>query len=90
MTKTILRVYIKKNVLYQPPQNKRTTKHDIKNIFEYSAKKKNAKVTLEYSVEYPATNSASASGKSNGCRFVSAKITIKNISSMGNNGNKLE
>jgi hypothetical protein len=32
----------------------------------------------EYSTLYPETNSASASGKSNGGRLVSAKVDIKN------------
>jgi hypothetical protein len=50
--------------------------HMIK-IFKYSPKKKNAKGMDEYSTLYPATNSASASGKSNGALFVSIKIHIK-------------
>jgi hypothetical protein len=40
----------------------------------------------EYSTLYPATNSASASGKSNGARFVSANAAIKKINHKGNNG----
>jgi hypothetical protein len=35
----------------------------------------------------PATNSDSASGKSNGGLFVSANIAIKNAIPIGNNGN---
>jgi hypothetical protein len=52
----------------------------------YSARKNNANPIAEYSTLYPDTNSASASGKSNGCLFVSAKAQIKNKKKMGNNG----
>ena len=38
----------------------------------YSARKKSANFMAEYSVWYPATSSVSASGRSNGRRFVSA------------------
>jgi hypothetical protein len=48
-------------------------------MLEYSAIKNNEKLTAEYSVLYPDTNSASASGKSNGALFVSAIIVIRNI-----------
>ena len=40
----------------------------------------------EYSTLYPATSSASASGKSNGVRLVSATIDIKKIKAKGNKG----
>jgi len=70
----------------QPPRNNITNKLDINNMFEYSAKKNIAKIIDEYSVLYPATNSASASVKSNGVRFVSASIEIKKIIAHGNNG----
>jgi len=45
-------------------------------------------MTEEYSTLKPATNSASASGKSNGALFVSASIVIKNITESGNKGIK--
>jgi hypothetical protein len=45
-----------------------------------------AKIIDEYSTLYPATNSASASGKSKGARFVSANIEMKNMIAHGNNG----
>jgi hypothetical protein len=60
---------------------------DIKIILLYSAKKNKAKPIAEYSTLYPDTNSASASGKSNGCLFVSAKAHIKNKKKIGNKGN---
>ena len=52
----------------------------------YSPKKNIANVIEEYSTLQPATNSASASGKSNGARFVSASEEIKKIIASGNNG----
>ena len=74
----------------QPDQNKATNKKDIDNIFKYSPKKKKAKGKDAYSTLYPATNSASASGKSNGARFVSAKTLIMNITALGSIHIKLE
>lgn len=62
----------------QPPKNNITIKAHIKIIFEYSAKKKKAKVNDEYSILKPLTNSDSASGKSKGNLLVSANILIKN------------
>jgi len=56
----------------------------------YSAKKNIANVIEEYSTLYPATISASASGKSNGARFVSAKTEIKKIIKIGNNGTQYQ
>jgi hypothetical protein len=55
-------------------------------MLAYSPKKKNANIIPEYSTLYPATNSASASGKSNGALFVSARIAIKKIILNGNKG----
>jgi hypothetical protein len=48
----------------QPPKKKITNNEDISKIFPYSPKKNIAKIIDEYSTLYPATNSASASGKS--------------------------
>jgi hypothetical protein len=70
----------------QPPKNKITIIVDINNILLYSPKKNIAKIILEYSTLYPATNSASASGKSKGALLVSAIIEIKKIIALGNNG----
>jgi len=55
-------------------------------MLPYSPKKNIAKVMEEYSTLYPATNSASASGRSNGVRFVSAIIEIKKIIEIGSRG----
>ena len=48
-------------------------------ILLYSAIKINAKIPLLYSVLNPETNSDSPSAKSNGVRFVSAKIVVNQI-----------
>jgi len=70
----------------QPPRNRIETKALIRSILAYSPKKNKAKVIAEYSTLYPETNSASASGKSKGCRFVSASIETQNIINIGNKG----
>jgi hypothetical protein len=57
-------------------------------IFAYSPKKNKAKPIAEYSVKNPATNSASASGKSKGARFVSARILTNQIKKAGKSGIK--
>ena len=69
-----------------PPKKKITITVAIKSILLYSPKKNMAKIIEEYSTLYPATNSASASGKSKGARLVSANIEIKNIMAQGNKG----
>src|SRR6478672_11203911 len=70
----------------QPPLNLTVVIEHIKIIFPYSPKKNKANPIAEYSTLYPDTNSASASGKSNGCRFVSANADTKNLLLIGNNG----
>src|SRR5438034_5804738 len=54
-----------------PPRKTVTATADVTIIAEYSAMKKRAHLKPEYSVWYPATNSDSASGRSNGARLVS-------------------
>ena len=70
----------------QPPRNIMEQKLHINIILAYSPRKNKAKAIAEYSTLYPATSSASASGKSNGARFVSARIETKNIKNKGNKG----
>jgi len=70
----------------QPPKNKITLIELIINIFAYSPNENNAKPIAAYSTLYPETNSASASGKSKGWRFVSANAEVKNIKNKGKNG----
>jgi hypothetical protein len=72
----------------QPPRNNKTVIRLIKIIEPYSARKNKANPILAYSTLNPETNSDSASGKSNGARFVSAKIEIKNIRKSGKKGIK--
>jgi len=55
-------------------------------MFPYSAKKNIAKNIEEYSTLYPATISASASGRSNGVLLVSANIETRKIIKHGKNG----
>ncbi len=74
------------NKEFPPERKKITNKEDINKIFAYSPKKNAANIIAEYSTLYPATSSASASGKSKGALFVSANIEIKKIIAIGNNG----
>jgi hypothetical protein len=59
-------------------------------ILVYSARKKNANATLEYSVIKPATYSDSASGRSKGLLFVSATALIINRNAIGNKAKNKE
>src|SRR5258706_1160648 len=63
---------------FQPPRNSVTAIEQIVRMFEYSPRKNSTNFMLEYSVWKPATSSASASGRSNGVRFVSASAVIMN------------
>src|SRR4051812_27140863 len=58
----------------------------MRSILLYSPRKNMANIMEEYSTLYPATNSASASGRSKGARFVSANIETKKIAAQGNRG----
>ena len=69
-----------------PPKNKAVARPHINDMFALSPRKNRAKPMAEYSTKYPATNSASASGKSKGCLFVSANAEAKNIINKGNKG----
>ncbi len=70
----------------QPPKKRIVVTEDIKIILLYSAKKNKANPIAEYSTLYPDTSSASASGKSKGCLFVSANAHIKNNMKTGKRG----
>ena len=72
--------------MYQPPRKKRALRLDIRIILLYSARKKRANPIAEYSTLYPDTSSASASGRSKGCRFVSASVVTKKMIKIGNSG----
>ena len=66
-----------KNGPCQPPRKKVTAMADTVIMLAYSAMKNVANFMLLYSVWYPATSSDSASGRSNGHRFTSAKALVQ-------------
>src|SRR5215471_10677453 len=67
-----------------PPQKRVTAIDDTVIMLAYSARKKRENLKPLYSVWNPATNSDSASGRSNGARFVSATPQImKRIKASG-------
>ena len=70
----------------QPPRKRIVVKLHMIIIFPYSAKKNDANAIALYSTLYPATNSASASGRSNGVLFVSAREPTRKIAKSGNRG----
>jgi hypothetical protein len=70
----------------QPPRNIITEKVLINIIEPYSARKKSAKPMLAYSTLNPETNSDSASGRSKGALFVSARMETRNIRKSGKKG----
>lgn len=70
----------------QPPRKKIVHKLLMEIMFAYSPRKKSANPIDEYSTLYPATSSASASGKSKGARLVSAKQEMKKRIKMGKRG----
>src|SRR5262245_3443822 len=63
----------------QPPKNSVTAIELITIMFMYSPRKNSAHFIDEYSVWKPATSSPSASGRSNGARFVSANAVMRKI-----------
>jgi hypothetical protein len=69
-----------------PPKNRIAVSVDISTIEQYSPRKKNTKIIPLCSVKNPATSSDSASGRSNGVRFVSASAEMKKIMNIGSSG----
>ncbi len=69
-----------------PPKKHIATTTESHIMLEYSAKKNIANVIPAYSTLYPATISASASGKSKGARLVSASTDIKKMTLTGKSG----
>src|SRR5689334_19983942 len=63
----------------QPPKNSVTAMELMTIMFMYSPRKNSAHFIDEYSVWKPATSSPSASGRSNGARFVSANAVMRKI-----------
>ena len=64
---------------FQPPRNRVTAMHEMLMTFANSPRKNSPNFMLEYSVWNPATSSASASGRSNGARLVSARAVSMKI-----------
>ena len=60
-----------------PPKKRSVARHEAVIIAVYSAMKNIANFIAEYSVWKPPTSSVSASGRSNGTRFVSAITEMK-------------
>jgi len=77
---------IKSKKGFQPPKKSIVVIDEINIILLYSARKNKANPIAEYSTLYPDTSSASASGRSKGCLFVSAKAHIKKRTKIGNKG----
>src|SRR5215510_3832366 len=68
----------------QPPRNRMLIKPQSMMTFMYSARKNSRNGPEEYSTKKPATSSLSASNRSKGGRWVSARDETKKITSMGN------
>src|SRR5579872_4061414 len=67
----------------QPPRNRMLIRPQSMMTFMYSARKKSRKGPEEYSTKKPATSSDSASRRSKGGRWVSARDEMKKIISIG-------
>src|SRR5262245_9566723 len=72
----------------QPPMNRMVVSAHMVRMAMYSPKKKSRNGVDEYSTEKPATSSDSASTRSNGGRFVSAKAETKKTMNIGNSGSQ--
>lgn len=69
------------------PKNNTVERVFISKIFAYSARKNKANGPPAYSTLKPETSSDSPSVKSNGARFVSAKVEMNHIIASGHSGN---
>src|SRR4051795_8032005 len=70
----------------QPPRNNVVASAATVVTLMYSARKNIANLIEPYSVWKPATSSVSASGRSNGARFVSPTIDTRYIANDGKSG----
>src|ERR1700760_3853808 len=66
----------------QPPRKSVVATAERVTMLTYSARKKSANFSDEYSVWKPPTSSDSASGRSNGARLVSPTIEIANTTKL--------
>src|SRR5580692_11406474 len=69
----------------QPPRNSTLISPQSMMTFIYSPRKNNRNGAEEYSTKKPATSSDSASNRSKGGRWVSAREETKKMISIGNN-----
>src|SRR3954466_13286556 len=66
----------------QPPRNRVAASAETVTMLTYSARKKSANFSDEYSVWNPPTSSLSASGRSKGARLVSPTMEIANTTKL--------
>lgn len=74
--------------LWKAPRNRIVVRTFIIIIFAYSARKNKANGPAAYSTLNPDTSSDSPSVRSNGARFVSAKVEINHIMAKGHDENR--
>src|SRR5712672_1003973 len=72
----------------QPPRNRIVAIAHIVRMAMYSPRKNSRNGVDEYSTAKPATNSDSASTRSNGGRLVSASAEMKKITNIGSSGSQ--
>lgn len=74
---------VRSSIIEKWPVKKVTVNRLIIKMLAYSAMKMRANIPLLYSTLNPETSSDSPSAKSNGVRFVSAKLVINHITARG-------
>lgn len=72
--------------MWEAPRNRIVERVFMRRILAYSARKKRAKGPPAYSTLKPETSSDSPSVKSNGARFVSARVEMYHIAAKGHAG----
>src|SRR3712207_2115868 len=73
-----------------PPRNSVVAIAETVTMLTYSARKNSANFSEEYSVWNPPTSSDSASGRSNGARFVSPTIEMTKTQKLGISSQKYQ
>src|SRR5215218_4953038 len=74
----------------QPPRNRMVVSAHIRTIATYSPRKNSRNGVEEYSIMWPATSSDSASTRSKGGRFVSARAEMKKMTNIGNSDSQCQ
>lgn len=72
--------------MWEAPRNRRADRVFMRRMLAYSAKKNRAKGPPAYSTLNPETSSDSPSVRSNGARFVSARVEMYHIAAIGQAG----